>query len=475
MSGQGETCTHVASVLFYIETSVRIRGATPTCTGESCQWIIPSYLKSVEYLPIEDIDFTSARGKKRKLDDAIDSNETTSEPQQSTVHGTESTESELEDLFHNLSCGGTKPLVLSLVPQYSDSYVPKSSLESFPKPLKSLQQSQYLKLSYNDLLDICESTEIQVTDDMAKAVEKETRSQSSSKLWYTYRAGRVTASRMKAVCHTNVANPSQSLIKSICYPEAYNFFSKQTEWGCKHEKKARDLYYKLTAQYHCNLQIADSGLVINTNWPFIGASPDGIVSCDCHGKGVVEIKCPYCHKGSSVVAAAQEDPKFCLKEIDGRLCLDTTHSYYYQVQTQLFVCNVEYSDFVVCTFASDHEDSIHMERLNRNNEFWQDCLDKARLFFKICLLPELLGSWYTRPTEFTVSAASADTSVDVQPVYCSCCGPEQGIMIACDNPDCRVEWFHLECLHLEVVPSGKWYCPDCRKLPQFLKSKSKKK
>ena len=165
-------------------------------------------------------------GKKRKLDDAIcNSSKATSELQQSTVHGTEPTESELEDLFHDLSCGGTKPLVLSLVPQYSDSYVPKSSLEIFP----------------------------------------------------------------------------------------------------------RDLYYKLTAQSHSNLQIADSGLVISTNWPFIGASPDGIVGCDCHGKGVVEIKCPYCHKGSSVVAAAQKDPKFCLKEIDGCLCLDTTHSYYYQV------------------------------------------------------------------------------------------------------------------------------------------------
>jgi len=77
----------------------------------------------------------------------------------------------LEDL---LSCGGTKPLVLSLVPQYSDSYVPKSSLENFPKPLKSLQQAECLKLSYTDLLDICESIEIQITDDMAKAVERET-------------------------------------------------------------------------------------------------------------------------------------------------------------------------------------------------------------------------------------------------------------------------------------------------------------
>ena len=85
------------------------------------------------------IDFTSACGKKRKLDDAIcNSSKATSEPQQSTAHGTESTGSELEDLFHDLSCGGTKLLVISLVPQYSDSYVPKSSLKTFPRPLKSL-------------------------------------------------------------------------------------------------------------------------------------------------------------------------------------------------------------------------------------------------------------------------------------------------------------------------------------------------
>ena len=31
--------------------------------------------------------------------------------------------------------------------QYLDSYVPKSSSETFPRPLKSLQQAEYLKLS----------------------------------------------------------------------------------------------------------------------------------------------------------------------------------------------------------------------------------------------------------------------------------------------------------------------------------------
>ena len=72
MAGLGETCTHIAVVLFYLEATARIQGTSTTCMQEACQWIIPSYLKSVEYLPIKEIDFTSARGKKRKLDEAID-------------------------------------------------------------------------------------------------------------------------------------------------------------------------------------------------------------------------------------------------------------------------------------------------------------------------------------------------------------------------------------------------------------------
>lgn len=63
---------------------------------------VSTYLKTVEYLPIEEIDFTSACGKK-KLDQSIhDSSEATTEPHHSTVHGTKSTESELEDLFSKL-------------------------------------------------------------------------------------------------------------------------------------------------------------------------------------------------------------------------------------------------------------------------------------------------------------------------------------------------------------------------------------
>ncbi len=57
----------------------------------------------------------------------------------------------------------------------------------------------------------------------ALKLEEETRQQSSSKTWFSYRAGRITASNMKEVMKTNRAMPSPSLIKRICYQKFLNF------------------------------------------------------------------------------------------------------------------------------------------------------------------------------------------------------------------------------------------------------------
>jgi len=62
------------------------------------------------------------------------------------------------------------------------------------------------------------------------------------------------------------------------------------------------IHCRINSRLHDNL---DSGLVVNPQWPFIGACPDGVIECDCCGRGVLEIKCPYCHRDSSVLAAAR--------------------------------------------------------------------------------------------------------------------------------------------------------------------------
>ena len=42
------------------------------------------------------------------------------------------------------------------------------------------------------------------------------------------------------------------------------------------------------------MQIEQCGLFVHKQFQFIGTSPDGIVTCDCCGEGVLELKCPLC-------------------------------------------------------------------------------------------------------------------------------------------------------------------------------------
>ena len=40
----------------------------------------------------------------------------------------------------------------------------------------------------------------------------------------------------------------------------------------------------------------DAGLFISMERPLIGVTPDGAISCDCCGKGILEVKGPHLFK-----------------------------------------------------------------------------------------------------------------------------------------------------------------------------------
>jgi len=103
-----------------------------------------------------------------------------------------------------------------------------------------------MQLEYHELLEVCDTVSLEFTAKMSQLIEKETRSMAKSTLWFKYRAGRVTASCMKSVCHTDSANPAQSLLKLICCPEEFAF----TCWGLSQENVAKELYFKHTAPNH---------------------------------------------------------------------------------------------------------------------------------------------------------------------------------------------------------------------------------
>ena len=66
-----------------------------------------------------------------------------------------------------------------------------------------------LEAGYTDLLKICDDVfdKLSINREQAQKLEKATMNQHQSKLWLKYRAGRATASQLKAAVHigTSVA------------------------------------------------------------------------------------------------------------------------------------------------------------------------------------------------------------------------------------------------------------------------------
>ncbi|CAN4090984.1 unnamed protein product [Withania somnifera] len=72
----------------------------------------------------------------------------------------------------------------------------------------------------------------------------------------------------------------------------------------------------------------------------------------------------------------------------------------------------------------------------------------------------------------TPSGMDLDLPVDPnEPTYCFCNQVSYGEMVACDNPNCKIEWFHYGCVGLKEQPKGKWFCADCAGMQKKRKGK----
>ena len=94
--------------------------------------------------------------------------------------------------------------------------------------------------------------------------------------------------------------------------------------------------------------IIDSGLVINPRWPWLGASPDGLVLQDGETVGAVEIKCPYSKRDMPISEACAER-SFFLEMKSLSPSLKEKHAYHYQCQGVMNILGLKWLDFIVYT------------------------------------------------------------------------------------------------------------------------------
>ena len=319
------------------------------------------------------------------------------------------TDGDLSIFYDELSKTKGKPVLLSLISQYNDSYVPETEAGILPKSLTDLHDPEAMKMDYPDLLGKCESIyrSVSFTFNQAILVEEQTRTQAKCRSWFKLRAGCITASKLREAVYTNHMQPSISLIKSICYPEQRQFTSAACQYGCKHEDTARQAYHEKLKMKHKNFIVIQCGLILDPEFPFMGATPDGLVNCKCCGSGVLEIKCPFSCKDKGFAKVASENPSFFLVDDDGHLQLKEDHAYYYQVQLQMKLCHVQYCDFV----AWREDDDIFQQRIYPDSNFIDNVIQSVLPFVKFAVLPELVVKWFTKQLIMPLSQSS-DSSGD---------------------------------------------------------------
>lgn len=203
--------------------------------------------------------------------------------------------------------------------------------------------------------------------------------------------------------------------------------------------------------------MSDAGLKLHPTYPFLGASPDGFVQCDCHGEGVLEIKCPFCLKEKTFDEAADSN-SFCLVNVNGQPSLKRDHQYYYQVQLQLLLTEAKYCDFMVWKEVDTAVSKVVLERIEPDMTFLEEQVARVKLFFLQGVLPELFGKWYSRP-----HAQPAEVTVADPDTLCYCQNSAiASSVLECKSGFCKIKYFHQTCLGLKNPPKRKWLCPDCR-------------
>ena len=232
--------------------------------------------------------------------------------------------------------------------------------------------------------------ELKLSSCQRKEVADRTCGQSINDAWSERRTGVITASRMQAVVRKidengEIKNRSaaDNLVSSILnYKPPVS--TKATQWGILNEPVARLKYNSIMAKIHNDFELKETGLVLSTEHPYLGASPDAVVNCRCCGKGAAEFKCTWSDREKTVKEIAELSNTCLIINDTGNIQLNKKHEYYFQLQMQMAMMGAGYDDFFYVTSVD-----YHYERVFFDIEIWKKSLPKLCSFFKCCILPEL--------------------------------------------------------------------------------------
>ncbi|XP_065088846.1 uncharacterized protein LOC135710255 [Ochlerotatus camptorhynchus] len=380
VAGVSETCSHVSALLFAL---ANLHFMTSTCkltvTELPSYWARPAKrIKEDLNHAVVDIDY----GFKITRND--DFNIQTNRNQ--FLDFVSSLESEVEEpVIVKKFCNSDRTCVDCRKNFMPDKIILNKNLVLANQFRPELELEKIEKIR-----QVIERVQLTVTHEEVAEVERLTRLQNRSDLWRWVRIGRITASVMRQCVHASpVTVPAKmSLLKKICHPYMVSSESEATRYGRINETRAKKSIEK-EFQHHRNVCFEDCGIFIHQSKPYMAATPDYLVECDCCGKACIEIKCPF---RLSNKQQSFNDLEYLVSDGDS-FKIRTDHEYYLQVQSQIYASNARFGYFYV--WSEVDQLCICVEK---NTKLWEDSCKKAQVYFQNIILPELLGNYYSNRT-----------------------------------------------------------------------------
>ena len=189
--------------------------------------------------------------------------------------------------------------------------------------------------------------------DNVTLIEELTRGQNDNLLWYECRKGVISASKgheIKTKMDKVIAGRGGYIKMFGIYQKisGYSYVSPDIpalKYGREMKNIAANHFLETFKRSHKMVCLTECGLFLEKKNPFIGASPDRIVSCKCHAHACLEIKCPY-----SISHLSPKDPSVKLDYIEhsvnGTITLKRSHKYYTQCQQQMGVTGLKSAIFL---------------------------------------------------------------------------------------------------------------------------------
>lgn len=258
--------------------------------------------------------------------------------------------------------------------------------------LASLYKEHYSKKTRRELIDIGKSMSFELSSDDVNEISRLTTSRMKSVCRFGLRRGRIIASNFKDCCFESIDSPSISFINRMMNPLGnFDFYPRNHS---KKLKKALAVHFIMGTQHHQELEHYDCGLIINPKFPYFAASPDRLITCDCHGEGCIVIKFLKCMESAESFEILTRRPNHILNKLENDYTLEKTHDFYFQLQLHINIVELRYCDLIIWSPKSNLGHLIL--RVNADIEFWKNNMQKAQKFHEQIMMPEILGKSFTK-------------------------------------------------------------------------------